>query len=44
MRIAYKISVGKYGGKRPLGRPRHRLKIILEWILRRVALAQDRDQ
>jgi hypothetical protein len=33
MRNAYNILVGKPERKRPLGRPRHGWKIILEWIL-----------
>jgi hypothetical protein len=33
MRNAYKILVGKTGGKRLLGRPRHRWGIILKLIL-----------
>jgi hypothetical protein len=32
-RNAYKILVGNPEGKRPLQRPRHRLEIILKWIL-----------
>jgi hypothetical protein len=31
---AYRISVGKPEGKRPIGRPRRRWGIILEWILK----------
>jgi hypothetical protein len=34
-RNAYRILVGKPEGKRPLGRPRRRWEIILEWILER---------
>jgi hypothetical protein len=34
-RNAYRISVGKPEGKRPLGRPRRRGRIILEWMLKR---------
>jgi hypothetical protein len=33
MRSAYNIFVGKPEGKRPLGRPRRRWKIMLELIL-----------
>jgi hypothetical protein len=33
MRNAYTIFVGNSEGKRPLGRPQRRWKIILEWIL-----------
>jgi len=33
MRNAYNIFVGKPEGKRPLGRPRRRWKIMLELIL-----------
>jgi hypothetical protein len=32
-RNAYKILAGKPEGKRPLGRPGHRGRIILKWIL-----------
>jgi hypothetical protein len=28
----YRVLVGKPGGKRPLGRPRRRWRIILRWI------------
>ena len=31
---AYRLSVGKPEKKRPLGRPRHRIKIILKWIFK----------
>jgi hypothetical protein len=31
-RNAYRLLVGKPEGKRPLGRPRHRLWIILGWM------------
>jgi hypothetical protein len=47
---AYRILVVKPEGKRPLGRPRRRWRIILRWILDRMGwyelidLAQDRDQ
>jgi hypothetical protein len=47
---AYRILVGKPEGKRPLGRPRRRWRIILKSILERwgrmycIDLAQDRDQ
>jgi hypothetical protein len=34
-RTAYRLLVGKPEGKRPLGRPRRRWGIILEWILER---------
>jgi hypothetical protein len=30
---AYRVSVGKSEGKRPLGRRSHGSKIILKWIL-----------
>jgi hypothetical protein len=33
MRNVYKILFRKSEGKRPLGRPRHRWRILLEWIL-----------
>jgi hypothetical protein len=33
MKNEYKILDRKCEGKRPLGRPRHRWRIILEWIL-----------
>jgi len=32
---AYRILVGKLEGKKPLGRPRRRWKIILECVLRK---------
>jgi hypothetical protein len=32
-KTAYRILVGKPEGKRPLGRPRRRWRIIIEWIL-----------
>jgi hypothetical protein len=35
MKNAYKILFEKFEGKRPLGRPRLRWEIILEWILRK---------
>jgi hypothetical protein len=35
-RNAYRILVGKPEGKRQLGRPRCRWRIILEWILERM--------
>jgi hypothetical protein len=35
MRNSYNILVGRPEGKRPLGRPRHDGKIILEWIVRK---------
>jgi hypothetical protein len=31
-RCAYRIFVGRPEGRRPLGRPRCRLRIILKWI------------
>jgi hypothetical protein len=48
---AYRILVGKPGGKRPLGRQRHGWTT-LKWIIREIGwggmdwinLAQDRDQ
>jgi hypothetical protein len=51
-RNAYRILVGMPEGKRPLGRPRRRLWVILKWILREIGwdgmdwidLAQDREQ
>ena len=39
-RSAYRTSVGKPDGRRPLGRPRHRWGIILKWIYP----AQDRHR
>jgi hypothetical protein len=36
MRNAYKISVGKPEGKRPLGRPRHRWKDNIRMHLREI--------
>jgi hypothetical protein len=50
IRNAYKILFGKAYGKRPLGRPRSRWRIILEWILGNLGgkawagLVQNRDQ
>jgi hypothetical protein len=51
-RNAYRILVGKPGGKRPLGRPRRRRKDNISMDLREIGwgdmngtdLAQDRDQ
>jgi hypothetical protein len=51
-RNAYRILVGKPGGKRPLGRPRHRWEDKIKIDLREIGyggmdwidLAQDRDQ
>jgi hypothetical protein len=51
-RNAYRILVGKPKGKRPLGRPRHRLVDNIKMDLREtgwdamdwIDLAQDRDQ
>jgi len=50
-RSAYRVLVGKSGGKRSLGEPRHRWGIILKWILRKwgggmdwIDLAQDTDR
>jgi len=51
-RSVYRISVGKPEGKRPLGRPRRRLRMKLKWIFRKwegggmdwIELAQDRDR
>jgi hypothetical protein len=34
-RGVYRVLVGKPEGKRPLGRPRHRWRIILRWIFRK---------
>jgi hypothetical protein len=31
-----RVLVGKPEGKRPLGRPRHRWRIILRWIFRKL--------
>jgi hypothetical protein len=36
-RKVYKVLVEKPEGKRPLGRPRRRWKMVSEWILRRMA-------
>jgi hypothetical protein len=52
MRNAYRILFGEPEGKTPLGRPRHKWRIILKWIfmgygLRSmdwIYLAQDTDQ
>jgi hypothetical protein len=51
-RNAYRISVGKLEGKRPLGRPRHRWEDNIKMDLREIGwgdmkwidLVQDRDQ
>jgi hypothetical protein len=47
----YRVLVGKPEGKRPLGRPWHRGRIILRWIFRKwdggmdwIYVAQDRDR
>jgi hypothetical protein len=32
----HRVLVGKLEGKRPLGRPRHRWRIILRWIFRKL--------
>ena len=34
-RGAYRVLVGKPEGKTSVGRPRHRLRIILKWIFRK---------
>jgi hypothetical protein len=34
-RVKYRVLVWKPEGKRPLGRPSRRLKIILRWIFRK---------
>jgi hypothetical protein len=34
-RGVYRVLVGKSEGKRPLGKPRHRLEVILRWIFRK---------
>jgi len=52
MRNAYRLLVGKPGGKRPLGRPKHRWEDNIRMNLREIGwevvdwmhLAQDRDQ
>jgi hypothetical protein len=50
-RKVYKVLVGNPEGKKPHGRPRHRRKMVSEWILERLAggvdwirLSQDRDR
>jgi hypothetical protein len=50
-RGAYRILVGRPEGRRPLGRPRHRWRIILKWILKTwdggmywIELAEDMDR
>jgi hypothetical protein len=50
-RGAYRVLMGKPGGKRPLGRPRHRwegnIKMDLKevgWGMEWIDLAQDRDR
>ena len=40
-RGAYRILVGKPEGRRPLGRPRRRWRIILKWILSNVGWVMD---
>jgi len=37
-RGVYRVLVGKPEGKRPLGRPKHRWRIILRWIFRKWAV------
>jgi hypothetical protein len=50
MRNSYKMLFGKPEGKRPLGRPRRRWGVLLEWMLAKevgylwICLAQNRDQ
>jgi hypothetical protein len=34
-RGVYRVVVGKSEGKKPLGRPRHRWRIILRWITKK---------
>jgi hypothetical protein len=50
-RGAYRILVGRPEGRRPLGRPRRRWRIILRWIFGKwdgdmnwIEVAQDRDR
>jgi hypothetical protein len=51
-RSVYRVLVGKFEGKRPLGRPRHiwedNIKIDLQevgcWVMDWIKLAQDRDR
>jgi hypothetical protein len=35
MRNAYNILVGKFEEKRPLGRPRRKWEVIVEWLVRK---------
>jgi len=41
-RSVYRVLVGKPGGKRSLGRPRRRWRIILRWIFRNWGYELDR--
>jgi hypothetical protein len=34
-RVVYRVLVGKPEGKRPLGRPRRRWRIMLRWIFKK---------
>jgi hypothetical protein len=50
-RGAYRILVGRPGGRRPLGRPRRRLEDnikmhlqVVGWVMDWIELAQDRDR
>jgi hypothetical protein len=35
-RVVHRVLVGKPEEKRPMGRPRHRCKIIFRWIFRKL--------
>jgi len=50
-RGAHRVLVGKPGGRRPLGRPKHRWGMVLKWIFKKwgggtdfIDLAQDGDR
>jgi len=43
-RGVYRVLVGKPGGRRALGRPRHKWGIILRWILRKWDVGRGLDR